>query len=79
MSSSLNRVDSFDFFLAECFSISTLINNNNDLMGLTCDSVVQSAVDFDLSLLGPVGEGESVAETAPVAASSGAVLCPIIG
>ena len=37
--------------------------------------MVESAVDFDLSLLGPVDEGESVAETAPVDVSSGAALC----
>ena len=44
-------------------------------MELTCDSVVQSAISFHFLLLVPVVEGESVAETAPVAASSGAVLC----
>ena len=75
MSGSLNRADSFDSSLAECFSVPTPIINDNDSMGLTCDSVVQSAVDFNLSLLGPVDEGESMAEKAPVAAFSGAVLC----
>ena len=75
MSGLLNQVDSFDSFLAECFSVPTSTNNNNDLIAITCDSVVESAVDFDSSLLGPVVGGEFVAETAPVAASSGAVLC----
>ena len=75
MSSSLNRADSFDSFLVECFSVPTSIINDSDSMGLTCDSVVQRAAHFDLSLLGPVDDGESVAETALVAASSGAVLC----
>ena len=44
-------------------------------MESTCDSVVQSAAGFDLSLLGPVGEGESVVETAPVDVASGAASC----
>ena len=75
MLGSLNRVDSFDSFLAECFSIPTSTSNNDNLIELTCDSVVESAVDFNLSLLGPVVESESMAEAASVAASSGAVLC----
>ena len=75
MSGSLSRADSFDSFLAECFSVPTSIINDSDSMELAFDLVVQSTVDFDLSPLGPVDEGQSVAETAPVAASSGAVLC----
>ena len=75
MSGSLNRADSFDSFLAECSSVLSSIINDSDSIELTCDSVVQSAVDFDLSLLGPVDEGQSVAKTAPAAACSGAVLC----
>ena len=59
MSGSLNRVASFDSFLAECFSVQTSTSNNNDLIELTCNSVVESAVVFDLSLLGPIVEDES--------------------
>ena len=44
-------------------------------MELTCASVVQSAADFDLSLLGPVDESESVAETTSVDVSSCSALC----
>ena len=75
MSGLLNSVDSFDSFLVECFRVPSSTNNNNDLIELTCDSVVESAVDFDLSLLGPVVEGESVVETVLMAVSIGAVLC----
>ena len=48
MSGLLNSVDSFDSFLVECFRVPSSTNNNNDLIELTCDSVVESAVDFDL-------------------------------
>ena len=66
MSGSLSRADSFESFLAECFNVpsSTI---DSDTMESTCDSVVQSVSDFNLSLLGPVGEGEPAVETAPVA------------
>ena len=75
MSGSLSRADPFDSFLAEFFSVPTSTIDNSNAMESTCDSVLQSAADFDLSLLGPVDEGESVAETAPVDFSSGATLC----
>ena len=74
MSGSLSRADSFESFHAECFNVpsSTI---DSDTMESTCDSVVQSAADFDLSLLGPVGEGESMGETDPVDVPSGAASC----
>ena len=59
----------------ECFSVPTLTSNNDDLIELTCYSVVESAVDLDFSLEGPLVEGECMVEAAPVAASRGAVLC----
>ena len=74
MSGSLSRADSFESFLAECFDVPTS-TIDSDTMESTCDSVVQSAADFDLSLLGPVGEDESVVETAPVDVTSGATSC----
>ena len=75
MSGLLGRTDSFESFLAECFDLSTSSSHNNASTGSACNSMVESAVDFDLSLLRPVDEGESVAETAPVDVSSGAALC----
>ena len=69
MPGSLSRADAFDSFLAERFSILASIINDSNAMESTCNLVVQSAIDFDLLLLGPVDEGESVA------ASSGAALC----
>ena len=77
MSGSLSRADSFDSFLAECFSVPTSTIDDSNAMELTCDPVVQSAADYDLSLLGPVDEGQSVAETAPVDVSSGAASCRV--
>ena len=64
MSGSLSQADSFESFLAECFDVPTSIIDS-DVTESTCDSVVQSVSDFDLSLLGPVGEGEPAVETAP--------------
>ena len=75
MSGLLGRADSLESLLAECFDVSTSISHNNALIGSACNSILESAVDIDLSLLGPVVEGESAAEAAPVVASSGAVLC----
>ena len=74
MSGSLSQADSFESFLTECFDVPTWIINS-DVTESTCDSVVQSVSDFDLSLLGPVGEGEPAVETAPVAVSNGAASC----
>ena len=70
MSGSLSRADCFDSFLLECFSVPTSTIDGDDAMELTCASVVQSAADFDLSLLRPVDESESVAETTSVDVSS---------
>ena len=71
----LGRTDSFESFLEECFDLYTSSSHNNASTGSACNSMVESAVDFDLSLLGQVDEGESVAETAPVDVSCGAPLC----
>ena len=74
MSGSLNRADSFDTFLADCFSIFTSAINNHDSIDLPCESVIESVCDFDLSLLGPVVEVKSLAEATPVTVSSRVVL-----
>ena len=75
MSGSLSRADSFESFLAECFDVSTSTSYNNASIGSTCNPIINSAVDFDLSLLGPVDESESVAETTSVDVSSCSALC----
>ena len=75
MSGSLSRADSFDSFLAECFSVPTSTIYGGSATELTCVSVVHCAADFNLSLLGPVDESESVAETTSVDDSSCSALC----
>ena len=75
MSGSLSRTDSFDSFLAECFSVPASTIDDGNAMELTYASAVQNAADFDLSLLGPVDESESVAETISVDVSSCSALC----
>ena len=45
MLGSLSRADSFHYFVAECFSVPTLIINDSNAMELTCDSIVQSAAE----------------------------------
>ena len=74
MSGSLSRADFFDSFLAECQFVASTIDDGN-AMELTCASVVQNAADFDLSLLGPVDESESVAETTSVDVCSFSASC----
>ena len=74
MSGLSGRADLFESFLAECFDVCPSSSHNNASLGSACPSVMESVDDFDLSLLGPVEEGESAAKAATVVAFRGAAL-----